>query len=218
MPTAASIIAALITGIGLAWISIPHCFGMCGALHLTVSCIHSERPIRSLTLFNLGRLLGYTILGALAGGAGFLINKTGGSCCGNAASPPIFSTLVPAICFLALGIGAVRKRGVAGTVTPLLKKLLGKVGLFSSGCAASLLPCGVLYAALAAAIGTGSIITGSILLFVYCLTISVVMQLVLIAGHGIHHSYKARLQQTLPYIFFALTAFYLFLFFIKLQP
>ena len=139
-----------------------HCFGMCGALHLTVSCIHSERPIRALSVFNLGRLLGYTILGALAGGAGFLINKAGVSCCGHATSPPIFSTLVPAACFLLLGIGAVRKRGVAGSVTPLLKKMLGKVGLFTSGCLASLLPCGVLYAALAAAIGTGGVITGGV--------------------------------------------------------
>ena len=140
MPTPAALIAALVTGAGLAWISIPHCFGMCGALHLTVSCIHSERPIRALSLFNLGRIVGYTILGGLAGGAGFLINKAGVSCCGNATSPPIFSALIPAIMFLALAIGALRKRGVGGTVTPLLKKLLGKVGLFTSGCAAALLP------------------------------------------------------------------------------
>ena len=216
MPTAASIVAAVITGVGLAWISIPHCFGMCGALHLTVSCIHSERPVRSLTVFNLGRLLGYTILGALAGGAGFLINKAGGSCCGGPSSPPIFSTLVPAICFLALAIGAIRKKGVAGTVTPFLKKLLGKVGLFSGGCAAALLPCGVLYAALAAAVGTGSVLTGGVLLFVYCLTITVVMELVLVAGHGVHHSYKESIQTLLPIIFFALAVLYFVLFFTKL--
>lgn len=216
MPTAASIVAALVTGAGLAWISIPHCFGMCGALHLTVSCIHSEHPVRSLSVFNLGRLLGYTILGFLAGGAGFLINKAGGSCCGSSTSPPIFSTLVPAICFLALAIGAIRKKGVAGTVTPLLKKLLGKVGLFASGCAASLLPCGVLYAALGSAVGTGSVITGGVLMFVYCLTITIVMQLVMVAGHGVHHSYKQRIEALLPYIFFGLAALYFALFYAKL--
>ena len=216
MPEAASIIAAVITGVGLGWISIPHCFGMCGALHLTVSCIHSERPIRSLTVFNLGRLVGYTILGAIAGGAGFLINKAGVSCCGNATSPPILSTLVPAIMFLALAISALRKSGVAGTVTPLLKKLLGKVGLFASGCAAALLPCGVLYAALAAAVGTGNLLAGGILMFVYCLTLTVVMQLVLIAGHGVHHTFKQRLEMLLPYIFFALALLYFAIFFAKL--
>ncbi len=216
MPTPAAIIAALVTGVGLGWISIPHCFGMCGALHLTVSCIHSERPIRSLSLFNLGRIVGYTILGGIAGGAGFLVNKAGVSCCGNATSPPIFSTLIPAIMFLALGIGAVRKRGVSGAVTPLLKKLLGKVGLFTSGCAASLLPCGVLYAALAAAIGTGEVITGGVLLFVYCLTITLVMQLVLIAGHGIHHSIKGHIEKALPYIFFGLALLYFAIFSVKL--
>ena len=215
MPTPAAIIAALVTGIGLAWISIPHCFGMCGALHLTVSCIHAERPIRALTLFNLGRLLGYTILGAVAGGAGFLVNKAGVSCCGSATSPPIFAALVPAICFLLIGIGALRKRGVSGTVTPLLKRLLGKVGLFTSGCAAALLPCGVLYAALAAAVGTGHVLTGGALLFVYCLTITVVMQLVLIAGHGVHHSIKARIEALLPYIFLALALLYFVVFFVK---
>ena len=217
MPTAASIIAAIITGAGLAWISIPHCFGMCGALHLTVSCIHSERPIRALTTFNLGRLLGYTILGTVAGGAGFLINKAGVSCCGNATSPPIFSALIPAICFLAIAIGSLRNRGVTGgKVTPLFKKLLGRIGLFTSGCAASLLPCSVLYVALAAAVGTGHVIAGGILMFVYCLTITVVMQLVLIAGHGVHHTYKARIQALLPCIFFVLAALYFVRFFIKL--
>ena len=216
MPEAASIIAAVITGVGLGWISIPHCFGMCGALHLTVSCIHSERPIRSLTVFNLGRLVGYTILGAIAGGAGFLINKAGVSCCGNATSPHILSTLVPASMFLALAISALRKSGVGGTVTPLLKKLLGKVGLFASGCAAALLPCGVLYAALAAAVGTGNLLAGGILMFVYCLTLTVVMQLVLIAGHGVHHTFKQRLEMLLPYIFFALALLYFAIFFAKL--
>lgn len=216
MPDPASIIAAVITGAGLGWISIPHCFGMCGALHLTVSCIHSERPIRSLTTFNLGRLLGYSILGAIAGGAGFLINKAGVSCCGNASSPPILSTLVPAIMFVVLAIGAFRKHGVSGAVTPLLKKLLGKVGLFTSGCAAALLPCGVLYAALAASVGSGDLIAGAILMFVYCLTITVVMQLVLTLGHGVHHTYKSWLERFIPYIFVALAILYFVLFFAKL--
>jgi sulfite exporter TauE/SafE len=217
MPTAASIIAAIITGAGLAWISIPHCFGMCGALHLTVSCLHSERPIRALSIFNLGRLLGYTILGTIAGGAGFLINKAGVSCCGNATSPPIFSALIPAICFLAIAIGSLRNRGVTGgKVTPLFRKLLGRIGLFTSGCAASLLPCSVLYVALAAAVGTGQVIAGGILMFVYCLMITVVMQLVLTLGHGVHHAYKSWLEKFVPYIFVVLAVFYFALFFAKL--
>jgi sulfite exporter TauE/SafE len=214
MPSPASIVAAIVTGIGLGWVSIPHCLGMCGALHLTVSCIHAERPIRALAVFNIGRLVGYTVLGALAGGAGWVLNRTGRSCCGGDSGLAI-SALIPATCFLVLAIGAFRKRGVAGRVAPLLTRLLGRVGLFSSGCAASLLPCVVLYAALAAAIGTGGILQGAVVLFFFCLTITVVMQLVLIAGHGLHHSFKQRIEALLPYIFLALAILYGAIFFAK---
>ena len=215
LPSAASIVAALVTGVGLGWVSIPHCLGMCGALHLTVSCVHSERPLRSLSLFNLGRLAGYTVLGALAGGAGWVLNRTGRSCCGGDSGIAI-SALIPAICFLVLAIGSFRKRGVTGTITPLLKRLLGRVGLFTSGCAASLLPCVVLYAALAAAIGTGGVLQGAVVLFACCLTITLVMQLVLVAGHGVHHTYRQRIERLLPFIFLALAGLYLTVFVVKL--
>jgi sulfite exporter TauE/SafE len=62
-----TVILAIITGTSFGFISIPHCIGMCGPLHLTMCLANSKRSFKSLTLFNLGRIFGYTCIGALCG-------------------------------------------------------------------------------------------------------------------------------------------------------
>lgn len=60
-----SILYAITAGIGLGWIAIPHCCGMCGPLHLAICSINRQKVIATGLNFNIGKLIGYTIAGAL---------------------------------------------------------------------------------------------------------------------------------------------------------
>ena len=48
-------------------VSLPHCFGMCGPLHLTVCLSGGKRAFRVLSFFNIGRIITYTAIGLLCG-------------------------------------------------------------------------------------------------------------------------------------------------------
>ena len=58
----------------LGWVAIPHCYAMCGPLHVSVCALHREKSLKALSLFNLGRVFGYTVAGLLFGAFGAFIN------------------------------------------------------------------------------------------------------------------------------------------------
>ena len=64
----------MLAGLGLGWIAIPHCYGMCGPLHISVCAAHRNKSTQALTLFNIGRIFGYTSAGLLFGAFGEFIN------------------------------------------------------------------------------------------------------------------------------------------------
>lgn len=124
----------------------PHCVGMCGAF---AAC--GSRTLRHGLAFHSGRLLTYAALGGLAGSFG--------------AALPLSTTALTAIsATLLLGFA-----GILGGVFPplpvtipglpaLLKRAAGAgaAAAFPLGLATGLLPCGLVYAALALPISTGN--------------------------------------------------------------
>ncbi len=58
----------LITAALMGWAGGPHCLAMCGAPCAAIAQAGQPRPAFSLVWFQLGRLLGYAVLGALASG------------------------------------------------------------------------------------------------------------------------------------------------------
>ena len=137
-----------------------HCISMCGAINLlTVINKTGKRNYKRPILYNLGRLISYTFLGAVVGLIGSTItinNKVSG----------IIILLAATIMFLMalsmLGIIPLRK----------VKKLNGKLKTkspFLIGLLNGLMPCGPLQAMQVYALSTASPIKGAISMFLFCL-------------------------------------------------
>ncbi len=124
-----------------------HCVGMCGGL-VTASCEGSKDVVR----YQFGRLLGYLLLGALAGFLGNFLNFK---------SAPIAATLIPSLLvgglFIFWGVQALRGRKAelpmpkffGQLYTKLWRALVQKnknlTRAFFTGFISILLPCGLLY-------------------------------------------------------------------------
>ena len=238
-------------------------------------CLSGPRKsFRTLTLFNIGRILGYTLIGLLLGLLGEQVTRFAGasepaaanslsvprSCCeqmaenqtqeasepnqaiaaqtntDNALAVPqscceqpatnnqqpaqplvlmsagvrrILMYIFPAAVLLAVGIGALRqasvtkgKAGLSGLIGRFFKRFRTS-GPLSCGAVASLLPCGMLYVAFAIAASTLSWLLGAVFLLVYCLTISVFMQLSIMVSTAFGRGIGAKLHQAYPWLAFA---------------
>jgi sulfite exporter TauE/SafE len=151
-----------------------HCFGMCGGIAGSLGALSGARSGRALAWpslqFNLGRMLGYAVLGALAGG---ILGAAGEI----AALKPLGRWLraVTALMVLLIGLrflfewrGLDRiERGGAGLwrrIMPIAVRVsqrhdwLGRIGL---GICWGFLPCGLVYTVLMTAASTGSVLGGA---------------------------------------------------------
>lgn len=131
--------------------SFAHCVPMCGPFVLMQSNANMAR-------YQAGRLVTYVALGALAGGAGGVIAGQGAF-----RWPLAILLAIAALAFLAQA--AARLFSFGGEALAFLSRPLARIvvpmaarqaGGFKLGLLLGLLPCGFLYAALAAAAATGS--------------------------------------------------------------
>jgi uncharacterized protein len=159
--------------------SIPFVFGLIGSLHCAQMCgpivlsysIASRGSAASHLLYNLGRIVTYALLGAVAGAAGNAVGVLG-----KLAGLERTAMLVAGVLLLIAGLfmtgifprsrlARIERFGVwrffNGLVSPLLTspRAVSKLGL---GLLMGLLPCGLLYAALLKAVSTGSAGAGAL--------------------------------------------------------
>lgn len=152
-----------------------HCAGMCGPFVLgQVMAATDATPLSgygewrrasgaALVPYHLGRATTYTALGAIAGSATALFAATTGFAWA--------SSLLLAVAALLL-IAQAAGLAIGGTTTPwssTLSRLAAPLsrsrhpaGRYGLGVLLGFLPCGLLYAALAAAAGTGSVTEGAL--------------------------------------------------------
>lgn len=175
--------------------SLVHCVGMCGPFVLGQVMVDVERPVGRrygewhrltgalLAPYHLGRFTTYTGLGAVAGGATAVF-----------ASMEIFSWLSATLLVGAAGLLAAQAFGMALNVTSPATKLLSRlagplsashtvVARYGLGVVLGFLPCGLLYAALAAAAGTGSVMAGAFAMS--CFALGTVPALVAVGWGGL---------------------------------
>jgi sulfite exporter TauE/SafE len=154
--------------------SLVHCVGMCGPFVLSQVVSDSEgvrrRPYgewqrltgAALVPYHLGRLTTYTALGGLAGAATSLFAASAGF----AQLSGSLLALAAALMFLqALGLSLGIASPLGGVVSRLAAPLCsarGPAARYALGLMLGLLPCGLLYGALAAAGGTGSAADGAL--------------------------------------------------------
>ncbi len=158
--------------------SLVHCAGMCGPFVLGQVVADSEHRRgrygewqrlagAALLPYHLGRLTTYTALGAVAGTATALVAATTGFAWLSAALL-VLGALLMILQAIGLAVGAASplSRLVARLAAPLSASR-HPAGRYALGLVLGLLPCGLLYGALAAAAGTGNAGDGAVAMLAF---------------------------------------------------
>jgi len=163
-----------ITALMMGVLGGPHCVAMCGAACAGLGLAAGERRGQALVAFQLGRLGGYSLLGALAAasvqGLGWLTTQS-------AAIRPLWTLLHVAALVWGLLLMAKARQPVG--LDAAARRLWGRVRAFHTrwGRAApwmvgglwALMPCGLLYSALMVAALTGQPLEGAAVMALFAL-------------------------------------------------
>ena len=157
-----------------------HCFGMCGGIAAGLGSLHghnrSKPQMSSAVLFNLGRILSYSILGLVS--AWILVQA------GQVLNVPKWSMilrLLTALMIFLIGLqflfnwqllAAIERAGarVWKLILPLAVRassLPGGSGRLLLGLCWGLIPCGLVYSILLTAAASGSSVSGAIVMFTF---------------------------------------------------
>ena len=162
----------LIAAFSLGILGSFHCVGMCGpiALALPVHQLSPQGRIAGIILYNIGRAFTYAVLGAIFGALGMGVILAG--------YQQTLSIALGVLLLLTVVLPSVKKDGFFSVVFPQLafwlkahfSYLFSKrsyTALFLTGVFNGLLPCGLVYMALAGATASGDIFLGALFMAVF---------------------------------------------------
>ncbi len=152
-----------------------HCIAMCGGINLTQSVISSENrgnPLRPNLLYNTGRVISYTLTGALCGGIGRTLSLSG-----------TLRGIIPVLAGIIMIVMALRMLGVFSILRKIrfpsssrfnfkFRQVIGKHtgrSSFLIGLANGLMPCGPLQSMQIYALAAGSVLMGALSMFLFSL-------------------------------------------------
>jgi uncharacterized protein len=156
----------------------PHCVAMCGAACAGIGRASGGQKTRSMWIFQAGRLVGYSALGAMAAasmqGVGWLSIQS-------AALRPVW-TMLHVVAAL-LGLMLLWQARQPAWLENAARRIWGQVRLVTGaapggaallmGVLWALLPCGLLYSALLVAALTGNVVEGAAVMALFALGSSV---------------------------------------------
>ena len=181
-----------------------HCAGMCGPLALALPVPQASRArfITGRLMYNLGRIVTYGLLGALAGLIGERLFAAG--------AQQTVSIILGVILLLAavapvllkrIRVGALLLEHVTAPVQYAIGTLLRRSSVFAMfllGLVNGLLPCGLVYVALAAALTTGGTLLGVVFMLGFGVGTAPVMFLIALLGKQIQGGLRKRLTALMP--------------------
>lgn len=180
-----------------------HCIGMCGPIAIALPLGRKSwwhRTLGGLT-YNLGRILTYGLLGALFGLLGQGIEMAGLQ---RWASILIGAAMILSVLFPALFKGKIKIEqflfGYAGKMIGKFRKLFAIQSfpsLFLIGLLNGLLPCGLVYVAVAGALNTNSIPGGIVFMLLFGLGTLPVMLAIPLIGNLIGSGFRKKYQYLL---------------------
>ncbi|MBW8334731.1 MAG: sulfite exporter TauE/SafE family protein [Prolixibacteraceae bacterium] len=199
-----------ITPLTIGLIGSFHCIGMCGpivvALPLKKHNLISK--ISGAVLYNSGRVITYSILGILFGLLGQGIQMAGfqqwTSILLGAAM--IISVLFPFVFREKITIGNLFT-GFSARLITRLRKLFTDRSYFSLlmiGLLNGLLPCGLVYVAIAGAIGSGTVLNGAIFMMLFGIGTIPLLLIATLASDAIGQRVRSKMQRVVPYFVFLL--------------
>lgn len=175
----------LLTAFLMGWAGGPHCLAMCGAPCAAIAQAGSPRPMGALSWFQLGRLLGYGLLGALAAA---VMQGLGWLTLYSAALRPVWSLFHAFALGLglwliwraelplwALALGRATWRRIQGVASRFGSPRIGAPLLM--GLMWALLPCGLLYSALVVAALAAEPWQGALVMWAFALSSGLVLAL-----------------------------------------
>ncbi|WP_103327903.1 sulfite exporter TauE/SafE family protein [Bacteroidetes bacterium endosymbiont of Geopemphigus sp.] len=185
-----------------------HCFGMCGPIAFAIA-IDRNRKVKMLLQnlsYQLGRIFSYTLLGLIFGmiGYGFSIAGLQRFLSVMLGIGMMISVFIPARFFL-------RNYWLKpyGRLLGKLRLSLGYFirkktfsGLFIAGCLNGLLPCGLVYIALTAAISSGQVFSGVLSMLYFGLGTLPLMFTTVILGNFVGLQFKNKILKVVPVIVF----------------
>lgn len=181
-----------------------HCLGMCGPIALAVplKSANSTQRLVSVVLYNLGRILVYSILGGIFGllGEGIYI----------AGYQQQLSIVLGVLIILGILFPFVLKK--SSLLNTSIFYSLGKMkaafhkqfqrktyaSIFTIGILNGMLPCGLVYIAVAGAVATGSFINGMLFMTLFGLGTAPVMMALPYFKHLISNTLRLKFQKWVP--------------------
>lgn len=203
----------LIPALSLGLLSSLHCVGMCGAIAFALPVQHLQ-PVRrtaAILLYHLGRISTYSLLGVLFGLAGRQLYLVGMQ---QWFSISLGLTMITFVIFRLFG-NPFYKLPVINKLHHQLLKIIGtlirknSVGrTYLLGMANGLLPCGMVYFALAAALTTGNLSSAVSFMFIYGLGTVPAMLLVSYFGYRAKLSSRMFIKKAAPFFIAAMGMFF----------
>lgn len=197
-------LAAVISGLTLGAAGSLHCIGMCGPLSLALPVRHlsTAKQFLYLLTYQLGRILTYSVFGLLFGLAGRRIYISGYQQ-GFSIAMGIFVVVFAMLYFLQRRklqlpfLNRIYFR-ISQLISSILKSAKGPLGFFSLGLANGLLPCGLVYVAVAATLSFSAI--GDSVLFMSAFGAGTLpaMLLVGMAGKMLHPEARQLMRKAVP--------------------
>jgi sulfite exporter TauE/SafE len=194
-----------LSGLALGAISSFHCIGMCGPLALALPLQHLPpyKKLAGIFLYNLGRVVTYSLLGLFFGFAGRQIYLGG--------LQQWFSIIIGCIILLGVFQYFLFKKHFRlkfmDSANLKLQQFIGRhihqkqlYGLFLIGSANGFLPCGMVYFAIAAALATGSMEGGVGFMAAFGLGTIPLMALLPYFGFMISITVRRTIQKAVPYL------------------
>lgn len=194
----------LYTALTIGLVGSLHCIGMCGPIAVALPLGQKSWFDRSLgaLFYNVGRSLTYGAMGAVFGLLGKGIEMAGIQ---QWASIIMGVIMIASVLFPFLFRGSLNferiTTGYAGKLIQRFRTLFGnqaKSNLFVIGLLNGLLPCGLVYVAIAGAINTNDVVMGILFMIIFGLGTIPVMMGVSLLGNVISGRLRARLNKIVP--------------------
>ena len=196
--------AILISALVLGLMGSFHCAGMCGPIASALP-LHGNSPggkIFGGSLYNLGRTITYGIMGAIFGLLGQGVAMIGFQ---QKISVIMGSLMIISILFPALFRNQYSLEKSWFSFVGRLKSAIGRMfsirsysSLFFIGMLNGLLPCGLVYMAIAGAIGTGSVGLGTLYMILFGLGTIPMLLGISLAGNLLSMTVRRRINKLIP--------------------
>ena len=188
-----------------------HCLGMCGpiAMALPMGNRSNSSRLAGGTIYNLGRIMTYAVLGLVLGLAGdFLISPQIQS-----SVSIVFGVAIGLYLLLPSKVKTVLRIAPSQSLLVKLRKQLAKFlyiqnnsSLFGIGLLNGLLPCGMIYLALASSFLAGSAVKGSLFMALFGLGTFPTMLAAVYFGSFLSQHIRLKLRRLVPIFLFFMAA------------